>query len=74
MNLRKYNEDSDVRLILEVDLHYLKELHDLHNDFPLITEKVLVTREMLSPYCNRIKSKFGLANTQCQKLVPNVME
>lgn len=32
-NLAKYAEDSKTGLILEVDLEYPKELHDLHNDF-----------------------------------------
>ena len=39
-DLGKYTEDSDVGFILEVDLRYLKELHDDHNDYPLAPEKV----------------------------------
>ena len=36
--------------ILEVDLEYPKELHDLHNDYPLAPERITVNRvEKLIP-------------------------
>ena len=34
INLDKYKEDSNEGLILEVDLEYPEELHNLHNDYP----------------------------------------
>ena len=40
INLAKYKENGKKGLILEVDLEYLQELHDLHNDYPLAPEKV----------------------------------
>jgi len=40
INLAKYKEDSMKGLILEVDLEYSKELHNLHNDYPLAPEKL----------------------------------
>ena len=34
LDLSKYHEDSEEGLILEVDLEYPQELHDLHNEYP----------------------------------------
>ena len=42
INLGKYTDESKKGLILEVDFEYPKELHDLHNDFPLAPEKISV--------------------------------
>ena len=42
--------DNKKGYILEVDLEYPEELHELHNDYPLAAEKMKVTKEMLSPY------------------------
>ena len=39
LDLGKYKKDSKKGLILEVDLEYPKELHDLHNDYPLGAQK-----------------------------------
>jgi len=44
------NPDADKGYILEVDLEYPAELHELHNDYPVAAEKMKVNKEMLSPY------------------------
>ena len=36
------NEKSDVGYILEVDVKYPKELHKVHNDYPLAPENMLL--------------------------------
>ena len=69
INLAKYNEDSNKGLILEVDLEYPKELHDLHNDYPLGPEKVKVTDDMLSAYCKNIQKKFNISTGLVHKLI-----
>ena len=40
--LRKCKTDSEKGLILEVDLEYPRELHDLYNDYPVAPEKAKV--------------------------------
>ena len=55
VNLAACTEDRKRGMILEVDLEYPSELHELHNDYPLATEKMKVTKEMLSSYCKNIQ-------------------
>lgn len=43
-------------IILEVDLEYPEELHNLHNDYPLAAEKLKVNNDMLSPYAVILKN------------------
>ena len=71
-NLSKYTENSKKGLILEVDLEYPQELHDLHNDYPLGPEKVKVTDEMLSNYCEKIQKKFNISTGLVHKLIPTL--
>ena len=44
---------SDTGYFLEVDLEHPGELHELHNDYPLSQEKLVVTNDMLSKYCKK---------------------
>lgn len=44
--------------ILEVDLDYPKELHDLHSDYSLAPESNSVSDDMLSPYSKDLWSKL----------------
>ena len=55
--------------ILEVDLEYPKELHDLHNDYPYCPEQMVIKDEMLSEYCKRIANEHGMKSSKYTKLV-----
>lgn len=61
LDLAKYTEDSKKGLILEVNLEYLKELHNLHNDYPLAPGKMCVKKEMLSDYFEEIREKYNIS-------------
>ena len=45
------NDKSLIGYFLKVYFEYPKELHELHNNFPLAPEKLTVSNDMLSKYC-----------------------
>ena len=70
--LDNYHENSNKGIILEVDLEYPEELHDLHNDYPCAPEKIIVTNDMLSDYCRNIKNLYGNSSGNVSKLIPTL--
>ena len=40
--MKNYNEESDERYFLKVDIQYPEKLPELHNDLPLLREKVKI--------------------------------
>ena len=66
------DKKSDIGYILEVDLEYPKELHKLHNDYPLAPEKLAVTNDILSKYCKEIADKYEINVGDVKKLIPNL--
>ena len=53
-DLNSINEKSEMGYFLEVDLGYFDELHELHNNYPLAPEKLVVSSDMLSKYCKKM--------------------
>ena len=42
--IKNYDEDSDKGYILEVDVKYPKNLHDLHSDLPFLLERMKIDK------------------------------
>ena len=40
--IKNYDKDSDKGYILDVDVEYPKDLHDLHSDLPFLPERMKV--------------------------------
>ena len=38
--MKNYNEESDERYFLEVDVQHLEKLHKLHNDLQILPERI----------------------------------
>ena len=74
IDLGKYKADGKKGLILEVDLKYNKNLHELHNDYPVAPEKVKVSKNMLSAYCKKIAKKYNISIGLVSKLIPTLRD
>ena len=71
--LMNIKNNSSTGYVLEVDLEYPQELHDIHNDYPLAPEKINIPKEWLSDYCLKIANVHNITTGTVKKLVPNLM-
>ena len=71
-DLNSISEKSPIGYFLDVDLEYLDELHELHNDYPLAPETLAVSSDMLSKYCKKIADKYEIKVGDIKKLIPNL--
>ena len=72
LDIMSVSVDSDTGYFLEVDLEYPTHLHDVHSDYPLASEVLTVTDDMLSPYSIKLKSELEIKGAPSAKLVPNL--
>ena len=72
-DINSISEKSSVGYILEVDLEYPDELHALHNNYPLGSEKLAVTYAILSDYCIKIADEYEIKVGDVKKLIPNLI-
>ena len=85
-NWKKLSDNEGTGCILEVDLEYPKELHDLHNDYPLAPELMEVNKiEKLIPNLNnktnyiihheplKLYENLGLRITKIHRVVLNLL-
>ena len=60
LDLNKYTSNSLMGCVLEVDLEYPKELHELHNDYLLVPDKIETKKEMLPEYQLKIANLYNI--------------
>ena len=49
--INNYDEDSDKGYILEINVEYPRNLHDLHSDLPFLPERKLINSASLYAIC-----------------------
>ena len=74
IDLGKYKAYRKKGLISENDLEYPRELHIIHNDYPVAPELVKVSKNMLSDYCNKIAEKYNISIGLVSKLIPTLRD
>jgi len=52
--IMQLDDEADKGYFFTVDLEYPKELHDLHNDYPLCPDKKIITKDMLSSMTKKL--------------------
>ena len=72
--MNKYTNNSSKICVLEADIEYPKELKELHNDYPLVSEKIEMKKEMFSYYQLKIDNLYNILIVTVKKLVPNFFE
>ena len=71
-NVNWISVESPIGHFLEVDLEYPEELHELHNDYPLATEKLAVSSDMLAKYSKEIADKYEIKLGDLKQLIRNL--
>ena len=66
------SEKSPIGYIAKVDLEYSNELHLLHIDYPLASEKLEISYDMSSDYCKKIANEYEIKVGGVKKLIPTL--
>ena len=72
--MNKYTSNSSKGCVLEVHLEYPKEIQELHNDYPLVPDKIEIKSEMLSDYQLKIAGLYNIHISNVKKSVPNFFD
>ena len=73
-DLNKYTSASAKVCVWEVDLEYHKELHQLHDDHPLVPDKIEIKEKILSSYQLKVADFYNIPIGNFKKLVPNFFD
>jgi len=71
-DILNYDENSKVGYILKVDLEYPEELHDLHKDYPLLSESRKIKESEVSDVSKQIYKSYtnkDVKDSNCSKLI-----
>ena len=71
-DIMSINDKIPIGYFLEVNLEHTEELHELHNDFPLVPEKLTVFSDVLTKYCKKIADEYEIKVGDVEKLIPNL--
>ena len=67
--INRLKDDSEEGYFLEVDLEYPNELHDLHNNYPVAPENMLIPKEWLSYHSKDLLDNFKMKHGKVPKLM-----
>ena len=67
--LGKYNGDNLRGCILEVDLEYPNESHNMRKYYPFATEKLEIEREMFSDYQLKVADAYNVSIVNVKTLM-----
>ena len=73
-NIVEMDPNGETCYILEVDLKYPKELHDIHNDYPLAVECKHIKKEDISPYNKQFLEDHDETFKSTRKLCPDLRD
>ena len=68
--IKKYNEINDKRYVIEADVDYPQELHDLHSDMPFLSERMIINKSK-KLVCNLHNKKNYVAHINILKQALN---
>ena len=68
---RVQDDEQEYGYFVECDFTYPDELHDLHNDYPLAPERLVVEERLLSEEQRDILDSYTQVHTATPKLIPN---
>ena len=72
-DIKQVEEDGNVGYVIEADIEYPAELHDLHSDLPVAPERKTVQVDEQSAYTQHLSRKLKLTGKSQEKLVPTLL-